>query len=455
MSKKTIRHIIHFCLILITFLSFSSIAADEQDQLYNNGQVYYSSHVQDIGWQDPVTGGQISGTVGQARQIEAIKISLPNNESGSIHYSTHIQDIGWQEEVSDGQISGTVGQAKQIEALRMYLSGEISDKYDIYYRVHVEDFGWLDWAKNGANAGTEGLFKQIEAYEVRLVAKNSPAPGNTQRTFIEFKPEVYYSSHVQDIGWQGFVSTGQISGTVGQAKQIEAIKLTLPNSESGSIYYSTHVQDIGWQGEVSDGEISGTVGQAKQVEALKMHLTGIVADRYDIYYRVHVEEYGWLDWAKNGENAGTEGLVKQVEAYEVRLVKKNSPAPGNTQRPFIKKVFKPNYNYNSYNAYPVGQCTWGAKALAPWASNFWGNGGQWAANARRDGFRVGTMPEVGAIACWTDSGYGHVAVVTHVQSQTRIQVKESNYAGNQFIANFRGWFNPTIGFGRVSYIYPD
>lgn len=64
MSKKTIRHIIHFCLILITFLSFSSIAADEQDQLYNNGQVYYSSHVQDIGWQDPVTSGQISGTVG-------------------------------------------------------------------------------------------------------------------------------------------------------------------------------------------------------------------------------------------------------------------------------------------------------------------------------------------------------------------------------------------------------
>ena len=218
-------------------MSFSSILADEQDQLYNNGEVYYSSHVQDVGWQDSVTSGQISGTVGQARQIEA---------------------------------------------LCMRLSGEISDKYDIYYRVHVEDFGWLDWAKNGTNAGTEGLFKQIEAYEVRLVTKNSPAPGNTQRTFIEFKPEVYYSSHVQDTGWQGFVSTAQISGTVGQAKQIEAIKLTLPNSETGSIYYSTHVQDIGCQGEVSDGEISGTVGQTKQVEALKMHLIGVVADRYDI-----------------------------------------------------------------------------------------------------------------------------------------------------------------------------
>lgn len=78
-----------------------------------------------------------------------------------------------------------------------------------------------------------------------------------------------------------------------------------------------------------------------------MRLSGEISDKYDIYYRVHVEDFGWLDWAKNGENAGTEGLVKQVEAYEVRLVTKNSPAPGNTQRPFIKKVFKPNYNYNS------------------------------------------------------------------------------------------------------------
>lgn len=107
------------------------------------------------------------------------------------------------------------------------------------------------------------------------------------------------------------------------------------------------------------------------------------------------------------------------------------------------------------NTYPIGECTWGAKALAPWAGNWWGNGGDWAASARRAGFRVGTTPQVGAIACWTDGGYGHVGVVTHVNSHTRIQVQEANYAGNRYIANFRGWFDPTIAQGTVSYIYPN
>ena len=112
-------------------------------------------------------------------------------------------------------------------------------------------------------------------------------------------------------------------------------------------------------------------------------------------------------------------------------------------------------NYAAATTYPKGQCTWGAKALAPWAGNYWGNGGDWAASARRAGFKTGTTPQVGAIICWTDGGYGHVGVVTHVASNTRIQIQEANYAGKQNIGNFRGWFNPhAAGQGAVSYIYP-
>ncbi|VTT26960.1 GBS Bsp-like repeat-containing protein [Streptococcus gordonii] len=119
-------------------------------------------------------------------------------------------------------------------------------------------------------------------------------------------------------------------------------------------------------------------------------------------------------------------------------------------------VRKPlNHTSDPSNTYPIGECTWGAKALAPWAGNWWGNGGDWAASARRAGFRVGSTPQVGAIACWTDGGYGHVGVVTHVDSHKRIQIQESNYAGQRYIANFRGWFDPTIAQGTVSYIYPN
>ena len=110
---------------------------------------------------------------------------------------------------------------------------------------------------------------------------------------------------------------------------------------------------------------------------------------------------------------------------------------------------------SSASSYPVGECTWAAKTLAPWAGDYWGNGGQWAASEAAAGFRTGSQPQVGAIACWNDGGYGHVAVVTAVQSTTSIQVSESNYLGNRSIGNYRGWFNPVNAQGTVTYIYPN
>ena len=117
---------------------------------------------------------------------------------------------------------------------------------------------------------------------------------------------------------------------------------------------------------------------------------------------------------------------------------------------------RPTYSSNA-SSYPVGQCTWGAKTLAPWAGDYWGNGGQWATSAAAAGFRTGSTPQVGAIASWDDGGYGHVAVVTAVESTTRIQVSECNYdgSGTQPIGNYRGWFNPTASRGTVRYIYPN
>ena len=115
----------------------------------------------------------------------------------------------------------------------------------------------------------------------------------------------------------------------------------------------------------------------------------------------------------------------------------------------------PTYSTNA-SSYPIGECTWGAKTLAPWAGDYWGNGAQWATSAAAAGSRTGSTPQVGAIACWNDGGYGHVAVVTAVSSSTSIQVSESNYGGNRTIGNKRGWFNPTTtSEGFVTYIYPN
>ena len=139
-------------------------------------------------------------------------------------------------------------------------------------------------------------------------------------------------------------------------------------------------------------------------------------------------------------------------AAQVQAVNNNSGVAATTT---TRTVSRPTYS-SSASTYPVGQCTWGAKTLAPWAGDYWGNGAQWAASAAAAGFRTGSTPQVGAIISWNDGGYGHVAVVTAVQSATSIQVSEANYAGNRAIGNYRGWFNPAAaGQGSFTYIYPN
>ncbi|HEO4604317.1 TPA: CHAP domain-containing protein [Streptococcus agalactiae] len=138
-------------------------------------------------------------------------------------------------------------------------------------------------------------------------------------------------------------------------------------------------------------------------------------------------------------------VTKAVEAPKAVV----SSTPRSVSKPVVR-------SYDSSNTYPMGQCTWGAKSMASWVGNYWGNANQWGASARAAGYSVGTTPRVGAVAVWPydGGGYGHVAVVTSVANNSSIQVMESNYAGNMSIGNYRGSFNPSAS-GSVYYIYPN
>ncbi len=150
--------------------------------------------------------------------------------------------------------------------------------------------------------------------------------------------------------------------------------------------------------------------------------------------------------------SGNTSFSAQVQATSTSDEEDSNYTPAPAPAPARQR---PTYSSNA-SSYPTGECTWGAKTLAPWAGDYWGNGAQWATSAAAAGFRTGSTPQVGAIACWNDGGYGHVAVVTAVSSSTRIQVSESNYGGDRTIGNKRGWFNPTTtSEGYVTYIYPN
>ncbi|WP_157737864.1 hypothetical protein [Streptococcus hyovaginalis] len=50
------------------------------------------SHVQDIGWQSPVTSSQVIGTTGCGKRLEAVELSLTPDMSslGDIIYQSHV-----------------------------------------------------------------------------------------------------------------------------------------------------------------------------------------------------------------------------------------------------------------------------------------------------------------------------------------------------------------------------
>ena len=148
---------------------------------------------------------------------------------------------------------------------------------------------------------------------------------------------ISYQTHVQNIGWQGFVKNGETSGTFAQSLRLEGIEITANGADNLGVQYKTHVENRGWQDFVSNGTASGTSGKSLRLEAIQINLTGTASADYDIYYQVHAQNFGWLDWAKNGASAGTEGFGYRLEAIKIMVVPKDAAAPGKTEQAFVKK----------------------------------------------------------------------------------------------------------------------
>ena len=314
--------------------------------------VSYTTHVQTYGWLDPVSDGKESGTTGESKRLEGIRISLENSPyEGSVRYCTHVQTYGWQDWRTDGAMAGTEGEAKRLEAIQISLTGELADHYDIWYQTHVQHFGWSGWAVNGESCGSAGYAYRLEAIRIQLVPKGEKAPGSTAGIFHEKDSapvngisayagtQIRYTTHVQTYGWQDWRTDGATAGTSGESKRLEGIRIALTDVPSGGgVRYRTHIQGIGWQDYVSDGSLSGTTGQARRLEAIQIELTGTAAEAYDIYYRVHSQTYGWLPWARNGQQTGTSGMSKRLEAIEIRLMPKGTEVPQYNENASVMKV---------------------------------------------------------------------------------------------------------------------
>ncbi|MBM6948824.1 family 78 glycoside hydrolase catalytic domain [Mordavella massiliensis] len=332
-----------------TYQSACGIMPDSSE--WTMEDVVYSAY-RDSTWTEDTTN-RIDIRNSKNAHLEAVKLRIRNQSvSGDIQYSAYMQTYGWQDWKNNGEEAGLPGSGKRMEAFRVQLTGELAQKYDVYYKAYVPGSGWLDWACNGEAAGSSGLSREILKLQVTLVEKNGTPPGDMLTPYLSSEKDVSYETHVQSYGWQLPVGDGEISGTVGGAKRLEAIKISLSEKIQGGISYSTHVQTYGWQDWKNNGELAGTTGQAKRLEAIKIKLTGEAEQKYDVYYRVHVQTFGWLGWAKNGEPAGSEGYAKRLEGIQIRLVKKGGAAPGATQDTFRKATLAYRTHVQTYGWQP-------------------------------------------------------------------------------------------------------
>ncbi|MBQ6570826.1 hypothetical protein IJI02_00560 [Candidatus Saccharibacteria bacterium] len=175
----------------------------------------YSAHVQKLGWMDWSNAGEMAGTTGFSLRLEALKIRLKDKLSG-IEYRSYVEGSGWETSYrKDGAESGLTGQSKRLEALEIRLTGSLADEYDIYYRTHIQNIGWTDWSKNGAVSGAPGEGLRLEALQIKVVKKPKQISA------------LSYRAHVQNIGWQDWVKNGALAGTFGQSLRLEALEIKL------------------------------------------------------------------------------------------------------------------------------------------------------------------------------------------------------------------------------------
>jgi len=194
------------------------------------------------------------------------------------------------------------------------------------------------------------------------------------------QPSVSYRTHVQNEGWQNFVSDGTTSGTSGKSLRLEGIEIKLDNHGADvGISYQTHIENIGWEADTSrgwksNGTMSGTSGLSYRLEAIQIKLTGADADQFDVYYQVHAQNIGWMGWAKNGESAGTAGFGYRLEGIRIELVPAGSAAPGSTDKAFVERNGEYIFNEKLHTGVWLDFAYWPKKMVRTWTFNQDGTG---------------------------------------------------------------------------------
>jgi hypothetical protein len=165
--------------------------------------------------------------------------------------------------------------------------------------------------------------------------------------------DVCYRAHVQSYGWMPIKCNGEIAGTTGESKRLEAIQIwTKKLSCYGLSNNETSIRDE--PNFACNGEKAGVVGKKRQSSFFYLKPNEVIYGRPNEYstisFRVHSSRVGWLPW-KHAEYGGYPAISGAMGKYiqAVRIMYKpitanqsnnqpNKPKPNSKNKPFATPI---------------------------------------------------------------------------------------------------------------------
>ncbi|MFD7835248.1 hypothetical protein [Streptomyces sp. NPDC059761] len=156
----------------------ATLGAGGTAQAAEGAAVCYQPHVQDVGWKTEVCNGAWAGSIGEARNLEALRVRI---NYGSLCMKAHRSNYGWDSTYQCANPShsiqiGTSGMNTPIEAISYYYcpDSRLGGQGDIYAEGWRRNVGYVSAApspfatpRSGCKAegiiGTTGQALPMEA----------------------------------------------------------------------------------------------------------------------------------------------------------------------------------------------------------------------------------------------------------------------------------------------------
>lgn len=231
---------------------------------------------------------------------------------GKVRFANGRIDFATFMTVHDDSLNVKVGQIVE-QGQQLGNMGTKGNATGVHCHIQISQSSDMSWYKN--KYGVYQFNNEYDLDDCYWVNDTDILGGVVNGNWKTFtldtpKPKIKYRSHLQSSGWQEWKHDGEMSGTEGEARRLEAIQIDYDKP----IYAKAHIQKDGWvdYGKITKDTIIGTTGEAKRLECLCLKCEGLK-------YKVHIQDSGWSCWtdADGISTLGSVGQKLRIEAIEI------------------------------------------------------------------------------------------------------------------------------------------